>query len=131
LIAEAEITKLERAHHFRRRAGGRYIRIRDLRFLIEDLLNARHRRRAALEDIDDPAHGDDGPDEHDHVHIELDEISHGDAMSNDQVAAGKQRDDHGDAENEFERGPQHAHELDEAQGAPDVLAVEALEQIDL
>ena len=38
-------------------------------------------------------------------------------MRDDQVTAGQQGDDHGDAENELERGPQHAHQLDETQRA--------------
>src|ERR1039458_1198072 len=49
-------------------------------------------------------------------------------MGEDQVAAGKQRDDHGNAEDKLERGPQHAHELDKTQGAGDVLAVEPFEE---
>ena len=52
-------------------------------------------------------------------------------MCDDQVAAGQQRDDHGDAEDELQRGPQHAHELHQAQRAGDVLAVEPLEEADL
>jgi hypothetical protein len=81
--------------------------------------------------IDHPAHGDDGPDEQDHVGVEGDELADRDAMGDDQVAAGQQGDDHGDAEDELERGPQHAHELHQAQGAGDVLAVEPLEEADL
>ena len=49
----------------------------------------------------------------------------------DQVAADQQGDDHGDAEDEFERRPEHAHELNQAQGARDVFAVEAFEEADL
>ena len=86
---------------------------------------------AALEEVDHPAHGDDGPDEQDHVGVELDELADRDAMLEDQVAAGQQGDDHGDAEDELERGPEHAHELNQAQGAGDVCAIELFEEADL
>ena len=69
---------------------------------------------AALEDVDDPADGDDGPGEHDHVGVEGDELADADAMRKYSVAADQQGDDHGEAEDEFERGPEHAHELNEA-----------------
>ena len=52
-------------------------------------------------------------------------------MSQNLVPAGQQRDDHGDAEDELQRGPQHAHQLHQAQSAADVLAVEPLEEADL
>ena len=52
-------------------------------------------------------------------------------MGDDQVAAGQQGDDHGDAENELQRGPQHAHQLHQPEGAGDVLAIEPLEEADL
>ena len=52
-------------------------------------------------------------------------------MGDDQVAAGKQSDDHGDAEDELERGPEHAHELNQAKGSGDVLAIEFFEEADL
>jgi hypothetical protein len=58
-------------------------------------------------------------------------LADGDAVRDDQVAAGQQGDDHGDAEDEFERGPEHAHQLHQAQGAGDVLAVELFEEADL
>ena len=49
----------------------------------------------------------------------------------DQVAADQQGDDHGDAKDELEGGPQHAHELYQAERARDVLAIELLEAADL
>ena len=55
----------------------------------------------------------------------------GELVLDDQVAAGQQGDDHGNAQDEFERGPEHAHELNEPQGAGDVFAVEAFEEADL
>ena len=76
-------------------------------------------------DVDHPAHGDDGPDEQDHVGIEGDELADIDAVLEDQVAADQQGDDHGDAEDELKRGPQHAHELNQPERAGDVLAIEA------
>ena len=98
---------------------------------LQQFVDALDRGGAALEEIHHPAHGDDGPDEHDHVGVEGDELAHGDAMRDDQVAAGQQRDDHGDAENELQRGPQHAHQLNQPERAGDVLAVEPLEEADL
>ena len=47
------------------------------------------------------------------------------------MSAGQQRDHHRDAENELERGPQHAHQLHQAQCAADILAIEPLEEADL
>ena len=88
----------------------------------EQLVDALYRGGSALEDVDDPADGDDGPDEHDHVGAEGDELADVDLVRDDEVSADQQGDDHGDAEDELERGPQHAHELDEAEGAGDVLA---------
>jgi hypothetical protein len=52
-------------------------------------------------------------------------------MGDDQVAPGQQGDDQGDAEDEFERGPEHAHELNQPERARDVPAVESLEEADL
>ena len=92
---------------------------------LEQLVDALYRGGAALEDVDDPADGDDGPDEQDHVGVERHELAHVDAVLDDEVAADQQRDDHRDAEHELERGPEHAHQLHQAQRAGDVLAVEA------
>ena len=89
----------------------------DGRLGLEQLVDALYRGGAALEDVDDPADGDDWPDEHDHVGAEGDELADVDAVGDDEVPAGQQGDDHGDAEDELERRPEHAHELDEAQCA--------------
>ena len=98
---------------------------------LQQFIDALHRRGAALEDVHHPAHGDDGPDELQHVSVEADEIANRDAVLNHQMAAGQQRNHHGDAEDEFERGPQHAHQLHQPQRARNVLAVELLEPADL
>ena len=52
-------------------------------------------------------------------------------MGDHQVPARQQRDHHRNAQDEFQRGPQHAHQLNQPQRAGDVLAVEPLEQPDL
>ena len=103
----------------------------DGRFGLEQLVNAHHGGGAALEQIHNPAHGDDGPDEHDHVGAEGHERAHRDAMGEDQVAAGQQCNHHRHAEDEFQSGPEHAHELDQAKSAGNVLAVELLEEANL
>ena len=52
-------------------------------------------------------------------------------MGEDQVAAGQQCNHHRHAEDEFQSGPEHAHELDQAKSAGNVLAVELLEEANL
>ena len=52
-------------------------------------------------------------------------------MGQDLVTAGQECDDHRDAEDEFERRPQHPHQLHEAQCAADVVAIQPLEEADL
>jgi len=52
-----------------------------------------------------PTHGDNRPGEQDHIGVESNELSHADAMSDHQMAASQQGNNHGDAQNELERGP--------------------------
>ena len=47
------------------------------------------------------------------------------------MAADQQGDHQAEAEYEFERRPEHGHQADQVQGAPDVLQVGALEGGDL
>ncbi len=49
-------------------------------------------------------------------------------MSNDQVAAHQQCDDHRDAQDELQRWPKHSHQLNQPLSTRDVLAVELFEQ---
>src|SRR5579863_5345683 len=131
-VAAAEVSEFDLSPH---RGIQRKIRVSgavvDGRLALQQLVDALDRCGAALEEIDDPSYRDDGPDEHDHVDVESDKLRRGDVVLDDQPAAEEQGDDHGDAEHKFKRGPQHAHELDERKGAPDVFAVEPLEEADL
>ena len=110
------------------RIGGAVV---DGRLGAQQLVDALYRGGAALEDVHHPAHGDDGPGEQDHVGVEGHELAYADAVSDDLVSADQQGEDHGDAQNELQRGPEHAHELHQLEGAGDVLAVEPLEEADL
>ena len=52
-------------------------------------------------------------------------------MRGHHAATGQQSDDHGDTEDELERGPEHAHELDQAEGAADVALIQRFKEPDL
>ena len=131
-VAEREMAKFDFAlKHAIGRNRGISGAVIDLRFGLEQLVDALYRGRAALKDVDDPTHSNDGPDEQDHVGAEGDELADRDVVRQDLMPAGQQRDDHGDAEDELERGPEHAHQLNETKRAADVLAVEPLEEADL
>ncbi len=52
-------------------------------------------------------------------------------MVDDLVASDEEGDHEREAEDEFERGPEHGHEADEVEAAADVLAVGGLEGGDL
>ena len=81
----------------------------DGRLSAQQLVDALYRGGAALEDIHHPTHGDNRPGKQDHISVEGNELSHADAMSDHQMAASQQGNNHGDAQNELERGPEHAH----------------------
>ena len=99
--------------------------------LLQQFVDADDGGGAALEEVDDPADGDHGPDELDHVDVEGGEVADGDAVRDDLMAADQQRDHQAEAEHEFERGPEHGHQPDQVQRAADVLLVGGLEGGDL
>ena len=100
-------------------------------FSLEELLDAGDGGGAALEEVHDPADGDDGPGEHHQVGHEGGEVADGDAVGDDLAASDVEHDDHGEAEDDFESRPEHAHELNEAEAATDVLPIGRLEGVDL
>ena len=103
----------------------------DVGLLLEEFVDADDGGGAALEEVDDPADGDDGPDELDHVDVEAGELADGDLVLDDFVSSDEQRDHQREAEDELERGPEHGHEADEVEAAADVLLVGGLEGGDL
>ena len=66
-----------------------------------------------------------------HVGIEGDEIADVHLSHEDLPSAQPQHDDDGRAQHEFQRGPEHPHQADEAEAAADVLLVGAFEGGDL
>jgi len=99
--------------------------------LFEEFVDADDGGGAALEEVNDPADGDEGPGELHHVDIEGGELADADAMRDDFVAANEERDHQGEAEDELESGPEHGHETDEVKAALDVLDVCGFEGGDL
>ncbi len=85
--------------------------------LLQELVDADDGGGAALEEVDDPADGDEGPGELHHVDVEGGELADRDAVRDDLVAADQKGDHEGEAEDELERGPEHGHEADEVEAA--------------
>src|ERR1019366_820262 len=76
---------------------------------------------------DDPAERDNWPGELHHVSVEGDKIADGHFSEKDLSSAEPQHDDNGGAQHEFERGPEHSHQADQAEAAADVFLISALE----
>src|SRR5665213_2890919 len=116
---------------------GSHACVGDLGLLLEQLVDAQYGGGAALEEVDDVAEGDHGPEELDDVDVERCKLAEADSgarvlvVQDDHVAAYQQRDDEAEAEDHFERGPEHGHEADEVERARDVLAVGGFEAVDL
>ncbi len=103
----------------------------DVGLLLEEFVDADYGGGAALEEVDYPAYGDDGPDELDHVDVEAGELSDADLMLDYFVSSDEEGDHQREAEDELQRGPEHGHESDEVEAAADVLLVGELEGGDL
>src|SRR5437899_387458 len=85
---------------FRGKKGGGVVG--DGGLLLEEFVDADYGGGSALEEVDDPAYGDDGPDELDHVDVEAGELAYGDAVLDDFVASDEEGDHEREAEDEFE-----------------------------
>src|SRR5579872_6878138 len=112
------------------RAAFDFFAILNLRLLNQNLVDAPHRRGAPLENIDDPAQGDDWPCQLDHVCIEGDKLADADAVGNHFASAQPQYQHNGEAKHSFKRGPQHAHQTNQFQAALYVLLVGSFESGD-
>ena len=99
--------------------------------MFEEFVYADYGGGSSLEEVGDPAYGDHGPGELDHVDEECGELSGGDAVQDDLVAADEEGEHEGEAEDEFEGGPEHGHEADEVEAALYVLDVCGFERGDL
>ena len=130
-VVKAQIAELDLAADLGGRAGCGHASVGDLGLFGQHVLDAAHGRGAALEDVDDPAQRDDRPGELHHVGVEGHEAADRDAMQQDFAAADPQHDHDGDAEQGFQRRPQHAHQAHQLQTARDVFGVLALEALDL
>src|SRR5208282_385298 len=108
-----------------------YLFIGDLGLLGKDFVDAHHGCGSALENIDDPSERDDRPGELHHVSVEGDEIADRHLSEEDLSSAEPQHDDNGSAEHEFQCGPEHSHQADQAKAAAYVFPVGALEGGDL
>src|SRR6185437_2258089 len=129
-VGEGEIAKFDVAFD-RVNHAGFGIAVVDGRLFDQQLVNADHGCGSTLKQVHDVAERDHGPGEHDGVDGERGEVAGADAMSKNFMAADKQNDDHGNAQHELERGPEHAHQLHEAQPAANVFAVGGVERLDL
>ncbi len=99
--------------------------------MLQQLVDANYGCGSALEEVDDPADSDDGPDELHHVDVEAGELANGNAMENDLVASDEQRDHQRETEDELKRGPEHGHQTNQMQAAADVFAIGLFEGGDL
>ena len=79
----------------------------DARLFFEQSVDAGDRGGATLDEIDDPADGDHGPGELDHVDVVAGELADGEAMLDDLPAPYQKGQHQGYAEHQFKRGPQH------------------------
>ena len=93
---KTDIAKCDRSSTLRGRQGARRRRRRHRGHRVEHVEQSRHRRRAALEQIDHPAERDHGPREAGEVKAEGDECADGDRAPHNQCAANSQH--HGDAQ---------------------------------
>src|ERR1039457_291653 len=93
----------------------------------KDFVDPHQGRSSALENVDDPAERDNWPGELHHVSVEGDKIADGHFSEKDLSSAEPQHDDNGGAQHEFERGPEHSHQADQAEAAADVFLISALE----
>ena len=100
-------------------------------FLLKELVDADDGGGSALEEVDDPADGDERPSQLHHVHVERGELSHGDPMGDDLMTADEESNHEGETEDELERGPKHGHEANEMETAADVFLIGSLEGGDL
>src|ERR1700734_2543157 len=103
----------------------------DVGLLLEEFVDADYGGGAALEEVDDPAYGDDGPDELDHVDVEAGELADGDLVLDDFVSSDEERDHQRETQDELQRGPEHGHEADEVKASAEVLLVGEFEGGDL
>ena len=97
--------------------------ISDCGLLEENLVDARQGGGTALENVDDPSERDHRPRELHHVSVESDEVAGGHAAEDYLASTEPEHDHDGNAEHEFERGPEHSHQANEFQAAADVLLI--------
>ena len=93
--------------------------------------NAAHRCSTALEDVDDPSQRDDRPGKLHHVGVEGHEAADADAMQQHLASADPEHDHNRQSQQGFQSWPEHAHQADQLQTAPNVFGVVALEAFDL
>src|SRR4029077_18548455 len=86
-IVESDVKKFDTAAASRRRQRARAFRFGEDRLRIEHVEQTRHRRRAALEQVDHPPERDERPGEHAEVETKRDEAAHGERSAQHERAA--------------------------------------------
>src|ERR1022692_949567 len=105
--------------------------ILDLRLFLHDLVETNQRRCAALENVDHPAQRDHGKGQLQHVDVEGCQAANLHAAGQHFASTDPQYQHNCQAEHEFQRGPEHAHEPYQFQAAGNVFLVCAFEGSDL
>lgn len=98
---------------------------------VEDFADALEAGGAALGEVDDPAEGDHGPDEHAHVGLEHDEGAERDFAGVETPAAGPHDEEEGEADEGLEQGVEDAGIAGEAEIGADVILIESFEFAEL
>ncbi len=102
VVGERQVAEFDVAAH---RQVARLRRIGHLRLLNQDLVNADHGSRAALEDVDDPTERDDRPRQLHHVDVVGDEVAGRHAAEQHFAAAEPEHQHDRHAEQQLERRP--------------------------
>ena len=106
-------------------------RLREGRPSVQYIEQPRHRRGPALEQIDDPSQGDQGPGQHAEVEPKRDERSDADRSTNRQRAPDPEHRDHADPREKHERRMHRAIQPREAHVLHEVFVVHRVEPTNL
>ena len=108
-------------HRAERHAGFGRSRRENGGALIQDLVDAAQRRRAALHQVHHPAQRDHRPDQHSHVGVEHHEAAERDVAGKQPVAAHPQHDQEREADQRLQQRHEHAGDAREREVLRNVL----------
>ena len=129
---EADVAKLDASGRVRgRRERARMRGLRERGLGIQHVEQSRHRRRAALKEVDDPAQRDERPGEHPEVEAERDEASDGDRPAQHERAPEADDGHHAESRENREAGLHDAVEARERHVLLEVSLVQLREPRDL